>query len=85
MKKFIRTKDVFTGDAKLVKTQSENCHKIALKCGLKCFRKLSTGGDSAELFIVGPKTGFVKYYFRTLFVNATVFDGVKRLISIITT
>ena len=60
----------------------DSCRKVALKCGLtvRCIIK----DKYPKLELWGTKSQFVKYYINTLLNCSYKFDGIKRIISVIT-
>lgn len=82
---YIRTSDIFNiADERLAEKCFKDCYKKALKCGLICKVHIRDTGFK-ELFIEGPKSKIVKYYFATLGNNKRPFGDIKRLFDIIAT
>lgn len=81
---YIRTKDIFNiEDECKRKSYFDVCRNKALKCGLVC--QCHIDGMNTTLFMVGPKSKFIKYYLSTLLKTSDKVSGIKRLIDIIFT
>lgn len=83
MTKLFKTYDLF--DIKDEDTRKYcllHCLDMALRCGLMC--KCHLDGINTRLHMSGTKQQFVKYYLKTLMFNKPFFDGLKRLMYIIT-
>lgn len=85
-KTYIRTYDIFNFDdeGKNIK-YAIYCYNKAIKCGIDCVYSLNKKDNHRILELRGSKYSFIKYYIVTLFKSNSIVDGVKRLISIITT
>lgn len=84
-KTYIRTSDVFNIENKIVNQRySKYCYEKAIKLGIQCKKHMNEQHFMA-LELSGSKCQLVKYYLITMFKTSNKLDGVKRLISIITT
>lgn len=79
----IHTRDIFNFNNARGMKYFDLCHKEALKCGLTC--RCITDQPFMSLELWGRKGSFIKYYTKTLLICKKKTDGIKRLISIITT
>lgn len=84
-KTYIRTSDIFNIKNEVINQRYfKYCYQKAIKYGIQCTKHMNE-----QHFIVlglsGNKYQLVKYYLATMLKTQNKLDGVKRLISIITT
>ena len=77
------TYDIFNNEDVTKRMRYFNsCHKAALRCGLtvRCIMK----DKYPKLELWGTKSQFIKYYIKTILKCVYKYDGIKRLMTIIT-
>lgn len=86
MNTLYRTYDIFNfGSEKLNYEALLNCKIVADKCGLiigKCYTDEETHGIY-KLQLYGTKEAFVKYYFKTIKINISIKEGLKRFLNVL--
>ena len=84
-KTYIRTRDIFNIENENVNQRYlKYCYEKAIKFGIQC-KKHMNEQHFMVLELSGSKYQLAKYYLVTMLKTSNKLDGVKRLISILTT